>query len=93
VLSIRKPDEAVVHLEKLVAMDPSDSWAYRPLGVSYRELGRWDEAVTAFQKQIEINPNIKWVNEIAIEVVNEMRKEAEARNRVGIETENTPPEK
>ena len=49
--------------------------------------------MTAFQKQIEINPNIKWVNEIAIEVVNEMRKEAEARNRVGIETENTPSEK
>ena len=36
VLSIRKPDEAVVHLEKLVAMDPSDSSAYGPLGVSYR---------------------------------------------------------
>ena len=92
-LSMRKPDEAVVYLEKLLAIDPSNSWAYGSLGVSYRELGRWDEAVKAFQKQIEINPQIKWMTDGAIELVNRLKKEAAARNSVDIKTEDTPPEK
>jgi tetratricopeptide (TPR) repeat protein len=97
VLSIaRKPDEAVVHLEKIVAMNPSHAIhvsAYRALGASYRELGQWDEAVAAYEKAGELEPGVRWITDDAIEVVNEMRKEAEARNRVGIETENTPSEK
>ena len=91
-LSMREPNEAVVYLEKLVVIDPSYSWAYGALGVSYRELGHWDEAVKAFQKQIEINPQIKWMTDGAIELVNKLRQEAEARNSVEIEIEDPPSE-
>jgi Flp pilus assembly protein TadD len=49
-------DEAIVHQEKAVALDP-ESAAYRNgLGVAYASKGRLNEAIAQFQKAVEIQP-------------------------------------
>ena len=48
--------EAVPALQKAIAKNPYDGYAYNNLGLAYQGLGRYEDAVTQFQKQIEINP-------------------------------------
>ena len=58
-------DKAVARLEKAVAVEPSatDAWFY--LGVSYRELGQREQAITSFEqfKTISDDPELKEVAE------------------------------
>jgi tetratricopeptide (TPR) repeat protein len=52
-LSEKKPDQAVVHLQKAVSLDPEDDVAYFQLARAYQELGNSAEqkkAMAAFQR-------------------------------------------
>jgi superkiller protein 3 len=41
-------------------LDPGSPWAYQGLGGAYYKLHRLEEAMPAFQKAIELNPNLFW---------------------------------
>jgi Flp pilus assembly protein TadD len=55
-LQKNKPDAALDHLKKAAVIYPKYSKTYNNMGLIYRELGRMQEAETAFLKAIEINP-------------------------------------
>ena len=44
-------------LLKATLKDPHHKWAWNNLGRAYAALGNTDEAVRAYQQQIEINPH------------------------------------
>ncbi|MDQ8188042.1 tetratricopeptide repeat protein [Pelagicoccus sp. SDUM812002] len=49
--------KSMPHLDRALELDPglSDAWVVK--GLIYRELGEYEEAETAYQKAIELNPN------------------------------------
>jgi TolB-like protein len=52
----RQYDKAVAEAERGVALDPNVADIYGWLGMVYRYLGRWDDAVVAYEKAIRLNP-------------------------------------
>jgi tetratricopeptide (TPR) repeat protein len=51
-----KVDEAMVHFQKGMEINPGYVEAYNNLGIALRQKGRVDEAIAHFQKVLEINP-------------------------------------
>jgi tetratricopeptide (TPR) repeat protein/uncharacterized caspase-like protein len=45
-------DDAVMHLEKAIRMDPASPYAFNALGIAWLELGRYDAAEAAFNDAI-----------------------------------------
>jgi protein O-GlcNAc transferase len=39
-------------------LDPDDAEAHRNLGTAYAEQGRWEETVAAYEKAVELAPNL-----------------------------------
>ncbi len=89
--SQEKPDEAIIYLHKVVTQDPSHSEAYMNLGMNYRSLRRWEEAVAAYEKAGKLDPGIKWITDASIKRTYQMRKETELREPVDTEIEDTFP--
>jgi tetratricopeptide (TPR) repeat protein len=53
---IRQYDKAVAEAERGVALDPNVADIYGWLGMIYRYVGRWEDAITAYEKGIRLNP-------------------------------------
>ncbi|HKV29231.1 MAG TPA: tetratricopeptide repeat protein, partial [Candidatus Acidoferrales bacterium] len=53
---LQQYNQAMPALEKAIAKNAYDPFAYNNLGISYAGLGRYDDAIKEYQKQIEINP-------------------------------------
>ena len=49
-LSSRNPSEAIEYLQQAIKIDPLNGGAYGRLGYSYERLGKYDEALAAYQK-------------------------------------------
>ncbi|HEY1263743.1 MAG TPA: tetratricopeptide repeat protein, partial [Terriglobales bacterium] len=47
---------AVDLLERATKADPKNKYAWNNLGLAYSSLGKMDEAIAAYKKQVEINP-------------------------------------
>jgi tetratricopeptide (TPR) repeat protein len=73
--------EAVAHLEKAVALasDVPDSWEV--LGNLYREAGRPEDTLKAFQKAIELDPGRRPLLEKTIREMKREREDAEPRDK------------
>jgi predicted Zn-dependent protease len=53
----RTPSAAVTHFESLVKKDPQDMRGWFGLGLAFRNMGRLDKAVEAFQQALQAAPN------------------------------------
>jgi TolB-like protein len=53
---VRQYDKAVVEAELGVSLDPNVADIYGWLGMVYRYVGRWEDAVVAYEKAIRLNP-------------------------------------
>ena len=76
VLLWSKPKEAVEHLQKAIAISPTDFDAHIMLGDNYLHLGRktksvplFNEALAAYQKAHQLKPS--WFTQNAIQIANE----------------------
>lgn len=56
-------DRAIALLQASIPMDPKSFWAYYHLGYVFRNTGRTQEAITMFERVLELRPNIPEVNE------------------------------
>jgi len=52
----RQYDKAVAEAERGVTLDPNVADIYGWLGMVYRYVGRWEDAVVAYEKAIRLNP-------------------------------------
>ncbi len=50
-------EEALVHCNKAVLIDPNFAFCWDNIGVYNRKLGRYDEALKAYNKSLEVSPN------------------------------------
>jgi tetratricopeptide (TPR) repeat protein len=53
---LRRPREALPHLERAIALDPEYAEAHNNLGGAYSMLGDWDSATYEFRRAVEIWP-------------------------------------
>jgi adenylate cyclase len=53
---IRQYDQAVAEAERGIALDPNVADIYGWSGIIYRYVGRWKDAITAYEKAIRLNP-------------------------------------
>ena len=53
-------DEAIETYQQALAVDPLNMSTYSSLGVLYRKTHRFDDAITIFEKQIELRPQYHW---------------------------------
>ena len=53
---VRQYDKAVTEAERGVSLDPNVADIYGWLGMVYRYVGRWVDAVVAYEKAIRLNP-------------------------------------
>ena len=53
-------NEAVFRWKQVISIDPEDSKAHNNLGVAYEALGKMDEAIIAYQRAAELEPNNKY---------------------------------
>lgn len=53
---MQRYSDAIEPLQKAIAINAYDPYAYNNLGLAYQGLGRYDDAVAQFQKQISVNP-------------------------------------
>lgn len=52
----RQPDKAIAEFERAVAVAPNSSFAHAGMGHLLSVLGRSEEAITAFEKALRLNP-------------------------------------
>ena len=76
-------NEAVFRWKQVIDVDPENSKAYNNLGVAYEALGKIDEAVAAYQRATELEPNNKYYR------LNYRRCRIHIR-RSGVDDEDTP---
>ena len=53
-------NEAVFRWNQVISIDPEDAKAHNNLGVAYEALGNMDEAIPAYQRAAELEPNNKY---------------------------------
>lgn len=53
-------NEAVFRWKQVIAIDPEDSKAYNNLGVAYEALGKTADALTAYERATELEPENKY---------------------------------
>ena len=53
-------NEAVFRWKQVISIDPEDAKAHNNLGVAYEALGNMDEAIAAYQRAAELEPNNKY---------------------------------
>ncbi len=52
------PHEAIEQYERAVKADPNDADKFMELGAAYYIAHKWDQAMDAFQKAIDLNPGL-----------------------------------
>ena len=90
VLKYSQPAEAILHLQKGIGIGHADAQAYKDLGRSYRQLGRYSEALAACQKSYQLNPD--WKTELVIERIKADMEWARTHGKRDTEPEETLPE-
>jgi tetratricopeptide (TPR) repeat protein len=50
-------DEAIVHYQKALQINPDYAEAHNNLGNAFRQMGRMDEAIVHYQKALQIKPD------------------------------------
>lgn len=53
-------NEAIFRWKQVVSIDPDNAAAHNNLGVGYEAMGKISEAVTAYQRATELEPNSKY---------------------------------
>jgi tetratricopeptide (TPR) repeat protein len=53
-------NEAIFRWKQVITVDPDDSKAHNNLGVAYEAVGKMDEAITAYQRAAELEPDNKY---------------------------------
>ena len=75
-----KPEEAILHHERSIRLDPfARSSYFHLLGMAYREAGRYEEAITACQKAIQRQQNNLFAHLILAATYIMIGREDEAR--------------
>jgi TolB-like protein/Tfp pilus assembly protein PilF len=59
--TIGKLDDAVALYEQAILNDPLNLPVHSALGITYREVHRYDESIEIFEKQVELKPDYYWV--------------------------------
>ncbi len=59
--TIGKLDDAVALYEQAILNDPLNLSVHSALGITYREVHRYDESIEIFEKQAELKPDYYWV--------------------------------
>jgi cytochrome c-type biogenesis protein CcmH len=62
-------DEMIRRLETRLLQNPKDGQGWRTLGWSFLNIGRYSEASDAYQKAIELNPNVAEIRSARIEAL------------------------
>jgi TolB-like protein/Flp pilus assembly protein TadD len=55
-------DEAVENYKQALAVDPLNLSPYSSLGINYRKVHRFEDAIAVFKKQIELRPDYYWAH-------------------------------
>src|SRR5262249_19074222 len=76
--------KAVEHLERAVALFPEWGAAYYTLALSYRALGRRDDAKRALERSAEYGPRWPALSDPVLEAVTALRDDAETDLRRGL---------
>jgi tetratricopeptide (TPR) repeat protein len=73
------PRKTISVYERLVDLDPSDSWALNNLGASYVELGEWEEAEHWVARSVAVDSTVKSLTNVAFTQIQQGKlDEAEA---------------
>ncbi|MGW8283890.1 MAG: tetratricopeptide repeat protein, partial [Gemmatimonadota bacterium] len=73
------PRKAISVFERMVDLDPNDSWALNNLGASYVEIGEWEEAEHWVAKSVAVDSTVKSLTNVAFTQIQQgMFDEAEA---------------
>ncbi len=59
------PRKAISVFERMVDLDPNDSWALNNLGASYLEIGEWEEAEHWVAKSVAVDSTVKSLTNVA----------------------------
>jgi tetratricopeptide (TPR) repeat protein len=57
-LTLKRPDAAIAHYTKALALTPNDAEAHNNLGLALQALGRLEEAATHYEKALAIKPTL-----------------------------------
>ena len=77
-------DEAVMHLERAVALFPEWGAAHYALALSYRALGRRDEAQRALERHAQYGPRWPAVEDPVLATVTALRGDAQTNLQKGV---------
>jgi tetratricopeptide (TPR) repeat protein len=77
-------DEAIAHLQRAVDLFPEWGAAYYALALSYRALGRRDEAQRALDRQAQYGPRWPALEDRVLAAVTTLRDDAQAKVRRGV---------
>jgi tetratricopeptide (TPR) repeat protein len=73
------PRKTISVYERLVDLDPSDSWALNNLGAAYVELGEWEEAEHWVARSVAVDSSVKSLTNVAFAQIQQGKlDEAEA---------------
>jgi len=76
--SNRDTELALVILEYATRRNPQSRYAWNNLGRMYEKLGRREDALKAYDRQIEVNPKDEWAYSNRGEVLSHMKRHQEA---------------
>lgn len=75
-------EKAIMRLSKVVAAKPGNADAWNWIGFSHRKLKRFDQAMSAYQKALAIDPNHRGANEYQGELYLQIGDLAKAKERL-----------
>jgi adenylate cyclase len=80
-----KPEEAVHAVEKAIRLDPAqrDFYAY-DIGLAYLEMGRYQEAITVFERLLATSPNYLYAHLDLVIAYEELGRDQDARAEAAV---------
>ena len=75
-------EKAIMRLSKVVAAKPGNADAWNWIGFSHRKLKKFDQAMSAYQKALAIDPNHRGANEYLGELYLQTGDLAKAKERL-----------
>ena len=74
--------EAIGHLEKALALNPTNANAHNLLGYAYRNLKKYDKALKHYNQALKIDPEHRGAHEYIGQAYLQMKKLAEAQKHL-----------